>query len=70
MEAEPPKRKRRWFQYSLRSLFVVVTAAGLLCPIGVRIVREWQERQPNHNSMSGRKIIIIDPSESMGLSSK
>jgi hypothetical protein len=24
-EAEPPKRKRRWFQFSLRTLMIVVT---------------------------------------------
>jgi hypothetical protein len=24
-KAEPPKRKRRWFQFSLRSLMIVVT---------------------------------------------
>jgi hypothetical protein len=27
-EADPPKRKRRWFQFSLRTLFVVVTVAA------------------------------------------
>jgi Leucine Rich Repeat (LRR) protein len=28
-KAEPPKRKRRWFQFSLRSLLILVLVAGL-----------------------------------------
>jgi hypothetical protein len=27
-EAEPPKRKRRWFQFSLRTLLIGVTLDG------------------------------------------
>ena len=37
-EADPPKRKRRWFQFSLRSLLIGVTlfcAAVWLATIGV-----------------------------------
>jgi hypothetical protein len=42
-KAEPPKRKRRWFQFSLRSLMIVVTL--LAVPLGyigwqAKIVRE------------------------------
>ena len=29
-KADPPKRQRRWFQFSLRTLFVVVTAWAVL----------------------------------------
>ena len=29
-KAEPPKRKRRWFQFSLRTQLIVVTLDGLL----------------------------------------
>jgi hypothetical protein len=28
-KADPPKRKRRWFQFSLRTLFVIVTILAL-----------------------------------------
>ena len=31
-KADPPKRKRRWFQFSLRSLMIVVTL--LAVPLG------------------------------------
>jgi hypothetical protein len=42
-QADPPKRKRRWFQFSLRTLLIVVTL--LAAPLGyvgwqAKIVRE------------------------------
>jgi hypothetical protein len=30
-KADPPKRKRRWFQFSLRSLLLVVTLLAVPC---------------------------------------
>jgi hypothetical protein len=30
-KADPPKRKRRWFQFSLRSLMIVVTLLAVAC---------------------------------------
>ena len=43
MEAEPPKRKRRWYQFGLRTLMIAVTL--LAVPLGyvgwqAKIVRE------------------------------
>jgi hypothetical protein len=29
--ADPPKRKRRWFQFSLRTLMIGVTLAAFPC---------------------------------------
>jgi hypothetical protein len=29
--ADPPKRKRRWFQFSLRSLMIGVTLLAVVC---------------------------------------
>ena len=43
MEAEPPKRKRRWFQFSLRSLLIGVAILAVVCGyVGphAKIVRE------------------------------
>jgi hypothetical protein len=33
-EAEPPKRKRRWFQFSLRALLVVTLLAVACAYVG------------------------------------
>jgi hypothetical protein len=42
-QAEPPKRKRRWFQFSLRSLLIVVTVLAAVCGyVG------WQAKIVNH----------------------
>jgi hypothetical protein len=30
-KAEPPKRERRWFQFSLRTLLIVVTLLSVPC---------------------------------------
>ncbi len=43
MKAEPPKRKRRWYQFSLRTLMIVVTLlAGACAYLGsqAKIVRD------------------------------
>jgi hypothetical protein len=42
-KADPPKRKRRWFQFSLRTLMIVVTLLAIPCGyVGwqAKIVRE------------------------------
>jgi hypothetical protein len=46
MDAEP-KRKRRWFQFSLRTLLVVVTAVAIVCALLSRIPNEisWKQIQ-------------------------
>ena len=40
-QADPPKRKRRWFQFSLRSLLIGVTVLAVICAVGVPLLREW-----------------------------
>jgi hypothetical protein len=37
--AVPPKRKRRWFQFSLRTLLIVVTLLAAICGI---VTPEWK----------------------------
>jgi hypothetical protein len=39
---EPPKRKRRWFQFSLRTLLICVTLLAAVCPLGVRFLKRWR----------------------------
>lgn len=44
--SDPPKRRRRWFQFSLRTLLIGVTLAAIPCGyVGwqVKIVRERKE---------------------------
>ncbi len=43
-KAEPPKRKRRWFQFSLRTLLIVVTLLGVVCGYVSRQVAIVKER--------------------------
>ena len=44
-KTESPKRKRRWFRFSLRALLLVVSVAAICCPFGARVVRDWQARE-------------------------
>jgi hypothetical protein len=32
-KADPPKRKRRWFQFSLRTLMIVVAVVAAVCSV-------------------------------------
>jgi hypothetical protein len=41
--ADPPKRKRRWFQFSLRTLLVITTIVAVQCAVCLPILREWQK---------------------------
>jgi hypothetical protein len=39
------KHRRRWFQYSLRALLVVVTLCALACSwLGVKLQQAWRQR--------------------------
>jgi hypothetical protein len=41
-KADSPKRKRRWFQFSLRTLMIVVTLVAVLCGTVTWIIRDRQ----------------------------
>jgi Tfp pilus assembly protein FimT len=41
----PPKRKRRWFQFSLRTLMIVVVIFSVQCGVCLPMLREWQEQE-------------------------
>jgi hypothetical protein len=44
-KADPPKRKRRWFQFSLRTLLIVVTLLALpLCWLGLKVDEARQQQ--------------------------
>jgi hypothetical protein len=40
-KTEPPKRKRRWFQFSLRTLFLVMAVVTVQCGVCLPIMKEW-----------------------------
>jgi hypothetical protein len=45
-KVDPPKRKRRWFQFSLRSLMIFMTLAAGLCGwLAMRIERAKQQHE-------------------------
>jgi hypothetical protein len=45
-KADPPKRKRRWFQFSLRSVLIAVTLLALACGwLGQKIDQKRKERE-------------------------
>ena len=45
-KAEPPKRKRRWFQFSLRSLLVTTFIVAVACGwLGKKIEQKRRERE-------------------------
>jgi NTF2 fold immunity protein len=39
--ANGPKRRRRWFQFSLRSLMIGVTLLAIVCGATTSVVRDW-----------------------------
>jgi hypothetical protein len=51
-KADPPKRKRRWFQFSLRTLMIVVTLLAVLCGyVG------WQAKIVRHRRELIRQVV-------------
>ena len=60
-KAEPPKRKRRWFQFSLRSLMIGVTLLAVPCAyVGwqAKIVRERRAMLGTIDAVGGRYLAI------------
>ena len=41
--AQPSKPRRRWFQFRLRTLLIVIMMLAILLPIALWLDREWQE---------------------------
>jgi hypothetical protein len=55
-KADPPKRKRRWFQFSLRTLMIGVTLLAVVCGyVGwqAKIVRQRRAMGVEINNMQG-----------------
>jgi hypothetical protein len=61
MQTEPPKRKRRWFQFSLRTLMIGVTLLAAVCWVDIdrsRLIRERDEAiQKQANAEHGETLL-------------
>ena len=55
-KAGPPKRKRRWFQFSLRTLMVVMAIVAVQCAVCLPMLREWKERDEYRRELVRRTI--------------
>jgi hypothetical protein len=60
-EVMPTATKRRWFQFSLRTLFVVVTAWALVLPLIPPIVARYRAWRSGWDEVGGLGIITPPP---------
>jgi hypothetical protein len=60
MDADPPKRKRRWFQFSLRTLLVVVTLVAVACAWPIHIVKHRKALLERIHAMHGSVFTLSD----------
>jgi hypothetical protein len=47
IQPDPPKRKRHWFQFSLRTLLLAIAIVAVQCAVCLPMLREWQQRKQN-----------------------
>ena len=62
-KAEPPKRKRRWYQFSLRSLMIGVTLLALACWAILdrqRLIHERDEARQRATFVEGHFAAVKD----------
>jgi hypothetical protein len=61
-KTDPPKRKRRWFQFSLRTLIVVMAIVAVQCAVCLPMLREWKERDEYRRELVRRTIHFMSAS--------
>jgi hypothetical protein len=66
-KAEPPKRKRRWFQFSLRTMLIAVTIVAVECAFCFRMLREWETIHLFDKTVPGSKSSAGSPNPGNGL---
>jgi hypothetical protein len=60
-KADPPKRKRRWFQFSLRSLMIFTMVCAVACGwLGTRIEQKREEREAVEAILKDRGWVVYD----------
>ena len=57
-KAARPKRKRRWIQFSLRTIFVITTIVAVQCAVCLPMLRERQKKSTSELFI--RKTMIGD----------
>ena len=55
MDADPPKRKRRWFQFSLRTLLIGVTLLAVLSAAVTWVIQDRQRLVRERDEAMGRE---------------
>jgi hypothetical protein len=60
MEADPPKRKRRWFQFSLRSLMIFILICAVACDWFGWQAKIVRDRKSELNRVVNVRLIGID----------
>ena len=60
-KADPPKRKRRWFQFSLRTLLIFTLICAIPCAwLGHKIERKRQEREAVESLIKDGWSVVYD----------
>jgi cell division protein FtsB len=54
-QADPPKRKRRWFQFSLRTLLILVTLLAVLSAAVTWVIQDRQRLVRERDEAMGRE---------------
>ncbi len=60
-KTDPPKRKRRWFQFSLRTLLAVAAIAAVQCAVYFPMLREWEANRELDEAIRGAKVFSDFP---------
>jgi hypothetical protein len=64
-KADPPKRNRRWFQFSLRDLLALVALAALACAIAFPMIRKRQRNRAIKKKADEALKALIKPVQSV-----
>jgi hypothetical protein len=59
-KADPPKRKRRWLQFSLRTLLIVTGLVAVICGYIGSQAKIVMERKAALGAIRGRAVILTD----------
>ena len=62
MQSDPPKLKRRRFQFRLRTLIVVMAIVAVQCAVCLPMLREWKERDEYRRELVRRTVHFMSAS--------